>query len=44
MHHEIGTHFIRKLNDKYQLWENKRKTFMMANSLATEEGLACINQ
>ena len=44
MHHEIGTHFLRKYNDKYQIWWGKRKQFEMKPCIATEEGLASINQ
>ncbi|CDW88508.1 UNKNOWN [Stylonychia lemnae] len=44
MHHEIGTHFVRKFNDKFQMWTGKRAVFNLQGSLDTEEGLACINQ
>jgi len=27
MHHEIGTHFVRKFNDKHQIWNGKRAVF-----------------
>ena len=27
MNHEIGTHFIRKFNEKNQKWYNNRKKF-----------------
>ena len=42
--HEIGTHFLRKHNEKNQIWYKKRETFKMINCIATEEGFACINQ
>ena len=45
MNHEIGTHFIRKFNDKNQKWFKDRKKYNLASSyLKTEEGLASINQ
>ena len=44
MHHEIGTHFLRKYNDKFQIWSGKRKQYEMKPCIATEEGLASINQ
>eukprot|EP00347_Sterkiella_histriomuscorum_P022540 403338105 len=44
MHHEIGTHFVRKFNDKFQPWVGKRTIYQLGGSLETEEGLACINQ
>lgn len=44
MHHEIGTHFLRKYNDKYQIWWGKRRNYEMKPCIATEEGLASINQ
>ena len=42
--HEIGTHFLRKHNEKNQIWYKKRETFKMLNCIATEEGFACVNQ
>jgi hypothetical protein len=44
MHHEIGTHYLRRVNDKTQNWVGKRHVYDMKGFLATEEGLACINQ
>eukprot|EP01016_Furgasonia_blochmanni_P056002 TRINITY_DN945_c0_g1_i4.p1 TRINITY_DN945_c0_g1~~TRINITY_DN945_c0_g1_i4.p1 ORF type:complete len:697 (+),score=142.21 TRINITY_DN945_c0_g1_i4:965-3055(+) len=44
MHHEIGTHFIRKYNDKKQAWYKNRKKFEMKPYLIIEEGLAALNQ
>ena len=45
MNHEIGTHFIRKFNEKNQKWFNNRKKFgLTAPYLKTEEGLASLNQ
>ena len=42
--HEIGTHFLRKHNEKLQQWYKKRDKFDMKTCIATEEGLACTNQ
>jgi len=41
--HEIGTHFLRKHNEKLQPWYKKRKEYDMKTCIATEEGLACTN-
>lgn len=43
MHHELGTHYIRRINEKNQVWHNNRKKYEMKNCIVTEEGLACIN-
>lgn len=43
LHHEIGTHFIRKFNDRKQKWHGK-KQYDIKNCIVTEEGLACVNQ
>ena len=42
--HEIGTHFLRKYNDVRQVWYKKRKLYKLKSYLATEEGLAALNQ
>ena len=45
LNHEIGTHFIRRHNEGRQIWYGKRiKHKLKTNYLATEEGLATINQ
>lgn len=44
MHHEIGTHYLRRINERKQVWWKQRQQFEMLNFLETEEGLACINQ
>jgi hypothetical protein len=44
MHHEIGTHFLRKLNESKQPWSGMRKEYGMRPFVETEEGFACINQ
>ena len=41
--HEIGTHFLRKHNEKGQKWYKKKKEFNMNSSMETEEGLAVVN-
>ena len=43
LHHEVGTHFLRKFNDRRQVWYEKRKKFKLKKYLVTEEGLAAIN-
>ena len=42
--HEVGTHFLRSYNEKYQIWYNKREQCNMKTSIATEEGFAICNQ
>lgn len=42
--HEIGTHFIRKYNDRGQVWYQNRKKFDLKPYIICEEGLACLNQ
>ena len=42
--HEIGTHFLRKHNEKIQQWFKKREKYDMKTCIATEEGFACTNQ
>ena len=44
MNHEIGTHFIRKYNDRTQKWFKDRKKYGLGHYLETEEGLAALNQ
>lgn len=44
MNHEIGTHFLRKYNDRTQKWYKDRKKSNVGYFLKTEEGLAAINQ
>ena len=44
MNHEIGTHFLRKYNEKSQKWYKRRKKFHLSPYLQTEEGLAVLNQ
>jgi len=42
--HEIGTHFIRKFNERKQPWAQNRNNYNLKNCLLIEEGLAMLNQ
>jgi hypothetical protein len=42
--HEVGTHFLRRHNEKNQAWYKKKDKFEIKNCMATEEGFASINQ
>jgi len=44
LHHEIGTHYLRKHNEKQQVWYKKREKYELKNCIQTEEGFAAINQ
>jgi hypothetical protein len=44
LNHEVGTHCIRKINDRNQPWNCKRSKFQMGKFLDIEEGLGCINK
>lgn len=44
LHHEIGTHYFRTLNDRLAPWHDKRTEFHMRPKTQTEEGLALIHQ
>ena len=44
LNHEIGTHFLRKFNDRNQPWFKCRKKFELKPYIITEEGLAALNQ
>jgi len=41
--HEIGTHFLRRNNEKFQVWYKKREKYEVKNCMKTEEGFACTN-
>ncbi|CAD8101119.1 unnamed protein product [Paramecium sonneborni] len=43
LNHEIGTHFIRKINDRQQQWYQSAK-YHLEPYLKYEEGLAVVNQ
>lgn len=42
--HEIGTHFMRKFNERMQVWHKKRDKWELKSCIQTEEGFACVNQ
>lgn len=42
--HEIGTHYLRRFNEKFQVWKNKREKYEVRHCMRTEEGFACTNQ
>lgn len=44
LNHEIGTHFIRKYNNRLQKWHKERKKYNLQPYLKHEEGLAAVNQ
>uniref|UniRef100_A0A0G4GA53 Uncharacterized protein n=1 Tax=Chromera velia CCMP2878 TaxID=1169474 RepID=A0A0G4GA53_9ALVE len=41
--HEVGTHFLRMLNNERQPWHGRRHKYGLRPHLATEEGLATLN-
>jgi len=45
LHHEIGTHLLRDLNNSRQPWAGKanRRRYRMDDKNPTEEGLACLH-
>ena len=43
MHHEIGTHLLRTLNERKQIWYKKRDKYGLVGYTETEEGLASLN-
>lgn len=46
LHHEIGTHYLRDRNDKFQPWareRNGRKKYRLEDKNPTEEGLASLH-
>ena len=43
LHHEIGTHFVRKHNEKQQVWYKKREKYELRHQIQTEEGFAAVN-
>jgi len=42
--HEIGTHYLRKHNERNQIWSKKREKYEIKPCIKTEEGFACTNQ
>ena len=43
LNHEIGTHCVRKHNDKKQIWHKNRRKFKLKGFLHIEEGLGSLN-
>lgn len=43
LHHEIGTHFFRRINEEQQPWFKEREKFDLQYPLVTEEGLAALH-
>ena len=43
LHHEIGTHFLRRYNEVLQVWHGKRKKYGLKSCITIEEGMGCIN-
>lgn len=46
LHHEIGTHYLRSRNDRFQPWARElhgRKRYQLEDKNPTEEGLASLN-
>lgn len=43
LHHEIGSHFLRRFNEVQQPWHNERKKFGIKSCILIEEGSGCIN-
>jgi len=41
--HEIGTHYMRKFNERFQVWHKKRDKYELKSCIQTEEGFACVN-
>lgn len=44
LHHEIGSHYFRRLNERESPWYKQHKKFGFSDFMETEEGLAVINQ
>lgn len=43
LHHEIGSHFLRRFNEVQQPWHNERKKWGLRSTITIEEGSGCIN-
>mmetsp|Transcript_60960 Transcript_60960/g.163506 ORF Transcript_60960/g.163506 Transcript_60960/m.163506 type:complete len:385 (-) Transcript_60960:68-1222(-) len=43
LNHELGTHFIRSMNNSGQVWAKKRKKYGLEDKNPTEEGLAALH-
>lgn len=44
LRHEVGTHYLRTLNDRRQPWHGNRSRFALGPYLETEEGLGVLHQ
>lgn len=43
LHHEIGSHLLRRFNEVQQEWHNDRKKHSLKSAILQEEGSGCIN-
>lgn len=43
LHHEVGTHIFRWINEMKQPWYKQRNRFQLTNHITTEEGIAAIH-
>lgn len=43
LHHEIGSHFLRRFNEVQQPWHNERKKWALKSTMTIEEGSGCVN-
>lgn len=43
LHHEIGSHYLRRFNECQQEWHNHRKKYGLKSAILQEEGSGCIN-
>lgn len=43
LHHEIGTHVFRRINDEKQVWFEQRNAYSLIPYLETEEGIAVLH-
>lgn len=43
LHHEVGTHFFRSMNDERQPWRKQREKYSLSPYYDTEEGLAVLH-
>lgn len=43
LHHEIGSHFVRRFNEIQQPWHKCREAYSLESALLQEEGSGCLN-
>lgn len=43
LHHEIGSHFIRRFNEVQQPWHPERNKWGLKSTVIIEEGSGCVN-